>query len=235
MISPARKISPDFANDGIAHHLFRRRQTMGIKATTLVAAFVISLVSTISQAQEFSADVVYLDTDRNSTANVSTTHPSSKLYVSKDKIRLETNGLTGTILLADRGEHTVVALQPKKKAYRPLASGPSEYFRVDNADDACPSWQSFAEQKIACEKVGPEVINGRETVKYQNKNMVEGAVTAVWVDKALKFVIKWQATGVGAELRNIKEEQQSADLFVVPSDYKIPPPQKGSSRGFAHK
>ena len=209
---------------------------MGIKATTLVAAFLVILFSTISHAQEFSADVVYLDIDRpNKPATVSTTHPSSKLYVSKDKIRLETNGLTGTILLADRSEHTVVALQPKKKAYRPLGSGPSEYFRVDNADDACPSWQGLAEQKITCEKVGSEEINGRETVKYQNKNVTEGALTDVWIDKTLKFVIRWQATGVGAELRNIKEEQQSADLFVVPSDYKIPPPQKGSSKGFAHK
>lgn len=211
---------------------------MGIKATTLVAALFVGLTSTISRAQEFSADVVYLDTNNsNAPANGSSaaSHPSSKLYVSKNKIRLETNGLTDTILLADRSERTFVALQPKKKAYRLLASGPSEYFRVDNAEDACPSWQGFAEQKIACEKVDSEVINGRETVKYQNKNVAEGAVKAVWVDKALKFVIKWQATGVGAELRNIKEEQQSTDLFVVPSDYKIPPPQRGSSKGFAHK
>lgn len=210
---------------------------MGIKATTLVAALFVSLISTIGHAQEFSADVVFLDSNNlNTPADTSdgASHPSAKFYVSKDKIRLETNGLTGTILLADRSEHTAVALQPKKKAYRPLASGPSEYFRVNNADDACPSWQSFAEQKIMCEKVDSEVINGRETVKYQNKN-VAGAPAAVWVDKALKFVIKWHAAGIGAELRNIKEQQQSADLFVVPSDYKIPAPQKGSSRGFIQK
>src|SRR2546427_4586247 len=42
---------------------------------------------------------------------------------------------------ADRTEHTAVALQPKKKAYQPLGSGPSEYFRAENTDDACPSWQ----------------------------------------------------------------------------------------------
>ncbi len=211
---------------------------MGIKTTTLIAALFVSLISTISQAQEFSADVVYLDTRNlngpgNESANAA--HPSSKLYVSKDKIRLETNGLTGTILLADISEHSAVALQPKKKAYARLSSAPSQYFRVESADDACAQWQSVAEQKIVCEKVGPEVIDGREAVKYQNKGTLEAATTAVWVDKALKFVIKWQAAGSGAKLRNIKEGQQAADLFTVPSDYKIPPPQKAISKGFSKK
>jgi hypothetical protein len=207
---------------------------MGIRAKTLIAVLFVSLISAIAQAQEFSADVVYLDTNSpNAPANgtVSASHASSKLYVSKDRIRLETNGLTGAILLADRAEHTAVVLQPKKKAYQPLASGPSEYFRVENANDACPSWQVFAEQKIVCEKVGPEVINGRETVKYQSKGTLEAA-RAVWIDKALKFVIKWQVAGNAAELRNIKEERQAADLFALPSDYKLLAPQKATSKGF---
>lgn len=211
---------------------------MGIKATTLSAALFVSLISAISQAQEFSADVVYLDTNHlnaAATGSENASHASSRLYVSRDKIRLATNGLTGTILLADRRAHTAVALQPKKKAYQYLVSGPSEYFRVENADDGCANWQTFAEQKIVCEKVGPEVVNGRETVKYQNKNAVDGATAAVWIDKALKFVIKWQAASTGAELRNIKEEQQAQDLFAVPSDYTITAPQKGTPRGFSHR
>jgi hypothetical protein len=211
---------------------------MGIKAPTLIAALFVSLISTISQAQEFSADVVYLNTKNlNAPADggASAAHPSSKLYVRKDKIRLETNGLTGNVLLADMREHTSIALQPKKKAYQPLASAPSQYFRVASADDACAKWQSVAEQKIVCEKVGPEVVNGREAVKYQNKGTSEAATTAVWVDKALKFVVKWQAAGSGAELRNIKEGQQAADLFTVPSDYKIPTPQKAAAKGFSKR
>jgi hypothetical protein len=211
---------------------------MGAKAKTLIAALFISLISTISQAQEFSAEVVYLDTrNLNAPANESANaaHPSSKLYVSKDKIRLETNGLTGTILLADLREHIAVALQPNKKAYEPLASAPSQYFRVESADDACAQWQSLVEQKIVCEKVGPEVVNGRQAVKYQSKGTSSAATTAVWVDKALKFVIKWQAAGSGTELRNIKEGQQAADLFTAPSDYKILAPRKATSKVFSKK
>jgi hypothetical protein len=89
---------------------------------------------------------VYLDTNSlNAPANESANNPrpSSRLYVSSDKIRLETNGVTGTFLLVDRTEHTAVALQPKKKAYQPLASGPSEYFRGDNVNDACPTAREF--------------------------------------------------------------------------------------------
>ena len=211
---------------------------MKLSATNLAATFLLGLVPAACHAQEFSADVVYLainKPDASSTGTGTSPRRSSKLYVSKDKIRLETNGITGTILLADRTEHTAIALQPMKKAYQPLGSGPSEYFRVENSDDACPSWQSVEKQKIVCEKVGPEVVNGREAVKYRNKDTSEAAPTAVWVDKALKFVIKWEAARIGAELRNIKEEQQAADLFAVPSDYKIGAPQKATSKGFSKR
>ena len=211
---------------------------MKLRATNLTVTILLGLIPAACYAQEFSADVVYLaisKLDGPSTRTATSPHGSSKLYVSKDKIRLETNGLTGTILLADRTEHTAFALQPTKRAVQPLASGPSQYFRVENADDACHSWQSFAEQKIVCEKIGPEVVNGRETMKYQNKSASDTAPAAVWVDKALKFVIKWQAASIGAELHNIKEEQQAADLFAVPNDYKIPPPQKAASKGFSKR
>ncbi|PYX75498.1 MAG: hypothetical protein DMG78_04110 [Acidobacteria bacterium] len=211
---------------------------MKLSATNLASIILLGLIPAACHAQEFSADVVYLAVnkpDAPSTGTATSPHGSSKLYVSKDKIRLETNGLTGTILLADRAEHTAVALQPQKRAVQLLASGPSQYFRVENADDACQSWQRFAEQKIVCEKIGPEEVNGRETVKYRNKSASDTAPAAVWVDKTLKFVIKWQGAGNGAELHNIKEEQQAADLFAVPNDYKTPNPQKATTKGFSKR
>jgi len=94
-----------------------------LSATNLAATFLLGLIPAACHAQEFSADVVYLaikKPDAPSAGTGTSPRPSSKLYVSKDKIRLETNGITGTILLADRTEHTAVALQPTKKAYQPL-------------------------------------------------------------------------------------------------------------------
>jgi hypothetical protein len=190
----------------------------------------ISLITTFSYGQEFSADVVYLDAD----GKVSASHAASKIYVNKDKFRLETNGFTGTVLLVDRADQDNFVLQPKRKTYQPLGSGPSEYFRVENPDDACATWQHAADQKIVCEKVDTETVNGRETVKYQNKAATEMSTAAVWIDKSLKFVVKWHSGDTTAELRNIKEEKQAAELFSVPPMYKPASPQKGS-KGFSHR
>jgi hypothetical protein len=137
--------------------------------------------------------------------------------------------------LVNRGEQTSVALFPARKAYQPLAAGPSQYFRVENAEDACPDWQKASDQKIVCEKVGQEVVDGRQTVKYHNKNSSSDATAAVWIDLTLKFVVKWEGADTGAELHNIQVAQQAADLFAVPSAYKLLKPQKGSSKGFSQR
>jgi hypothetical protein len=215
-----------------------KKPSMKLKAAGLATTFLLGLVPAVGHSQDFSADVVYLAAskpDAPSTATGSSPHRSSKLYVSKDKMRLETRGFTNTVLLVNGGEQTAFALFPARKAYQPLATGPSEYFRVDNAEDACPDWQKVADQKIVCEKVGPELVDGRQTVKYRNKGASEAAAAAVWIDLALKFVVKWQDASTSAELRNIKEAPQAADLFAVPSAYRILTPQKGTSKGFAQR
>jgi len=211
---------------------------MKLKVTTLAATFLLGLIPAACHAQDFSADVVYLAAGKPEAPSAgagTSPHRSSKLYVSKDKMRLETRGLSDTILLVNRAEHTAIALFPARKAYQSLASGPSQYFRAENADDACPDWQKAADHKIVCEKVGPEVVEGRQTVKYQNKGASQAAMAAVWIDSALKFVVKWEEADTGAELHNIKEGQQAADLFTLPSDYKILAPQKATSKGFSKK
>jgi hypothetical protein len=221
---------------GIGCNSVTKERSMKLKVTSLAATFLLGLIPAVCPAQDFSADVVYLATskpDAPSTGTGTSAHRSSKLYVSKDKMRLETRGLTGTILLVNGGEDTAVALFPLKKAFQPLASGPSEYFRVEDAENACPDWQKAADQKIVCEKVGHEVVDGRQTVKYRNKGASDAAAAAVWIDLVLKFVVKWEGAGTGAELRNVKEGQQAADLFVVPSDYKVLKPQKATQKGFS--
>src|SRR5882762_271725 len=202
---------------------------MNSKTVRLAAMFLLAPIPLMCHAQDFSADVVYVASVKPGApgkAAESSPHQSSRLYVSEDQLRLETRGLTGTVLLVNEAEHTAFALFAGQKAYQPLANGPSEYFRAESAEDACPDWQKASDQKIVCEKVGPELVAGRRTVKYQNKGASKAATAAVWVDVALKFVVKWQGAGTGAELRNIKEAQQAADLFAVPSDYEILKPQK---------
>lgn len=186
---------------------------MKLKATSLAATFLLGLIPAVCRAQDFSADVVYVATstpDAPTAQSGNPSRPSSKLYVSKDKMRLETHGLAETVLLVNGGAHTADALFPARKAYQPLANGPSEYFRVQDVENACPDWQKAADQKIVCEKVVREVVDGRQAVKYRNKDASDDATAAVWIDLTLKFVIKWQNASTGSELRNIKEEQQAA-------------------------
>lgn len=211
---------------------------MKLNPTRFAAIVVLGLFPAAGAAQEFSADVVYVAASKpgaSSAGKETLPQHSSKLYVSKDKIRLETRGFTGTILLVNGGEHTTVALFPGQKAYQPLATGPSQYFRVQDAENACPDWQKATDQKIVCEKVGHEVVDGRQVVKYQNKGATDASTAAVWIDLGLKFVVKWEGAGSGAELHNIKEAQQAADLFAVPSSYKALQPQKGKSKGFPQR
>jgi len=210
---------------------------MKVMATTLLAALLLALIPPVVHAQDFAADVVYIATTKPHAPSGGTATPpghSSKLYVSQNKMRLETRGVTGTILLVNRDEHSAIALFPAQKAYQQLNSAPSEYFRVEDAENACPDWAKASDQKIVCEKVGHEGVDGRPTVKYQNKGAANDATNAVWIDAALKFVIKWESASTGAELRNITEAPQAADLFTVPSAYDVLRPQK-PSKGFSKR
>src|SRR5579859_2062544 len=175
---------------------------MNLKASCFGAVLLLGLVPAVCCAQDFSADVTYLVSgkQRVSTGGAdNSAHNPSKLYVSKDKIRLETNGLIGTILLVNGVEQTAFALSPAKKEYQPLDGGLSEYFRVKDAENACSDWQMAAAQKIQCEEVGHEVIDGRQTVKYQNKGASDIATSSVWIDLGLKFVVKWEGAGASVE------------------------------------
>lgn len=194
----------------------------------------LGLTPAVCRTQEFSGDVVYASSKpvAPTTGRAESSHRSSKLYVSKDKMRLETTGLSTTILLVNGEVRTTVALFPAQKAYQPLALGLSEYFRVADVENACADWQKAADRKFVCEKVGHEAVAERQTVKYQNKSSpADDSATMVWIDPALKFVIKWENATTGAELRNIKEGPQAADLFVVPASYELLKPMKKAPRG----
>ncbi len=210
---------------------------MKVMATNLVAALLLALIPAMAHAQDFAADVVYMATTSSDASSGGTATPprhSSKLYVSKNKMRLETRGVTGTILLVNGDEHSAIALFPAQKAYQQLTGAPSEYFRVEDAENACPDWAKASDQKIVCEKVGHEVVDGRPAVKYLNKSAANDATNTVWIDATLKFVTKWEGASTGAELRNITEAPQAADLFTVPSAYDVLRPQK-PSKGFSKR
>lgn len=208
-----------------------------ISATRFAVILAMSLIPALGRAQDFSADVVYLSAAGSAALPSGTdgsNHNPTKLYVSNGNMRLETHGLIGTILLVNRDEESAYAVFPSRKEYEPLAGGLSEYFPVKDVENACPDWQKAAGQQISCEKVGYEVIGGRQTVKYKNKNASDFATSAVWIDSVLKFVIRWEGANTCAELRNVQEGQQAANLFTLPSGYStVQPRNSANNKGFS--
>jgi hypothetical protein len=203
---------------------------------SLLAALVFSIIPTAT-AQEFSADVVYTAVKSKSSSQVTsgTVDHTSKLYVRKDIMRLETQGFTGTVLLVDGSDHSALALFPARRGYEKVGNAPSEFFSVQDPENACPDWSKASSQKIACEKIGREVVGGRQTVKYQNKDAKQDSPSTIWIDSALKFVLKWQAPTTMAELHNIKDGPQPAELFTVPVNFTVLQPRKAASKGFAKR
>lgn len=204
---------------------------MKLKATN-ATLILLALIPTWVNAQDFSADVAYNTAKTPVSAEKSSAEAqTAKLFVSKDKIRLETRGASATVLVVDSGDNTTYALFPEHKMYQPLANAPAEYFRVADAENACPDWQKASIEKIVCEKAGHETVNGRDAVKYINKTtLAEPAMTAVWIDSGLRFVIKWESKGAGAELQHIVEGPQAPALFVIPSTYELLRPMKKTTK-----
>jgi hypothetical protein len=183
-----------------------------------VAAAILTLSPVVGAAQEFSAEVVFTPV---------LTVPAARLFVSQQQLRFESGGVTGQMLLVDNAAHTTVAIFPKEKAYQPLGSPPREYFRVSNAERACPEWQRAVGKKIDCGKVGDEVIEGRRSVKYR-RHGDGGSVEYIWIDRELNFVIKWRTDQTEAQLHNIQVGPQLPELFTVPQDYRALTPKSRS-------
>jgi hypothetical protein len=199
------------------------------RGTTICAgALLLVLMTTAAQAQEFSADVVYTNAKKQDASEPTTgpsLAPSSRLYVSQGKMRFESKGMSTIVMLVDDVNHTTVALFPEQKSYRELGSRPSQYFRPTDAENACPDWQKAAGKQLTCLKVGDDTFDGRKTVKYKSSNP-DGSASYIWIDPKLDYVVKWQMGNTGAELHNIKEAPQSADLFVIPQGYEVLKPRK---------
>jgi hypothetical protein len=206
---------------------------MNIGAANLTLILLLGSGPALCSAEDFSADIVYLPSA--SAGAAAPKQNSSRIFVSNEKMRLETGGPAQTILLINGPEQGVVALLPATKEYEPLAGGPAEYFQVRDAENACPDWQKAAAQKIDCEKAGHELLDGRQTVKYKNRGVSGDSISAVWIDLDLKFVVKWKGAGTGVELHNIHQARQPAELFEVPQDYQIAKPRKGTNKGFSHR
>jgi hypothetical protein len=74
----------------------------------------------------------------------------------------------------------------------------------------------------SCKQLGEERVNGRDAVKWELTETVNGHTRTqyVWFDPKLHAVIKVAASPTTVELQNIREEPQPASLFAIPTGYR---------------
>ncbi len=168
---------------------------------------------------DFSADIV------NLSATANTFH--TKIFSTKDKLRFQgedKSGRANSIMIVDLAKQTSIVLVPQQKKYvessRPQIPGQGvTFFQVKDVNDACGDWKRIARaDKGKCSKVGPEKVNGRDTIKYE-VTPGQGKAGFLWLDVNLHFPVKWKNGVASGELQNIKEEAQPAGQFEIPAGY----------------
>ena len=173
------------------------------------------MASFVLAQTEFSADIV----DHGKEKNVMT-----KLYSGHDKLRFDSPGKDGGVIMDLKGENYIV-LMPQQHMYMTMSANDMEnrnafhFFQTGDVDNACAEWLAMATNKGgSCKKDGSEMVNGRTTVKYEGTN-AKGEGSKVWLDSKLRFPIKWESKDGGGELQNIHEGPQSASLFEIPAGF----------------
>ena len=152
-----------------------------------------------------------------------------KIYVTKNKLRVESAGRNGqtAAMLIDFATQTSDMLMPERNMYMefPAGRGPGAqrfgtFFRPVDVENACGEWQKMATTPGGeCHKVGNETVNGRNTVKYQAKS-ANGDPSTVWIDPKIAFPVKWEGQNGGGELQNIHAGPLSSSLFEIPAGYQ---------------
>ena len=189
-----------------------------LRLSTAMVFFALQSASGIALAQApFSADIV----------NRANPHPpfKTRLYATRDKLRFEGQGKDGrtvSIMISNLATRHSIVLMPQQHMYveQSRVQIPGQgvtFFQARDVNDACEEWQQMAPNR-KCSKVGPETVNGRETVKYKGTS-AKGETTFIWLDTKLHFPVKWQGPVGSGGLRNIQEGEQPAALFEVPAGY----------------
>ena len=196
-----------------------------------VGCLIVLLAASLALAQtEFSAEIV--NTEKSDSVS------QAKIYLSKDKMRIEPTGNGGNAkgagmgrgmgaLIIDMTAHTSTVLMDQQHMYMELpqaAGAPGQknlynFFRTGDVENACADWlQQAKNQGGSCHKEGNDTVNGRSTIKFEATNN-SGETGYFWIDPKLRFPVKWQGKNSSGELRNIQEGTQPANLFEVPAGY----------------
>jgi hypothetical protein len=147
---------------------------------------------------------------------------TGKMYFGGDKMRMDMNAEGRRMSqIVDTKKQVIYMIMHDDKMYMEMPAnakmpgGPPRP-KVEAVDPTNPCAQ---EPGMECKKIGEEVVNGRNTDKWEasKKGKVEGTM---WIDKKLNMPIKSVWGNVTTEMRNIVEGPQDPKLFVVPAGYQ---------------
>jgi hypothetical protein len=172
-------------------------------------------------AQQFSADLV--SAGNGAAASV------GKLRVLDDKVRIETSDFPGGFFISDSSKRVSYFVRPDARVFMEVRQSNwlvSMFVPVDTSSDPCRQWRSMGGVASAengewgCEQSGQEMIGGRHVVRYRIGSSADREMVG-WVDPGLKFPLKIQwKDGATANIENVLEEPQPAQLFEIPAGFR---------------
>lgn len=180
----------------------------------LLVVITLAPFSYAQDAVDFSATMIQTAPDRKVIKTL--------LFVNSDAMRSELNSSGGKrITIVNMMNSTAWMLNPDRKEYVLIGSGTGTRNRPPLPDDAeSPCMQNLSGLK--CTKLGDEVVNGRDTEKWEMSITMDSGKksTMVWIDKRLRMPVRQEMPdGSVNELLDITEGAQPASLFEIPADY----------------
>jgi hypothetical protein len=211
----------------------------GCIAVTLTACFFGGGTGDAWNAPPFSADLYDLRSPGK---------PPTRIYIGAGKLRIQSTdpGQT-TAFVFDPQHGTTMVIDDKAKTYidagmfsRVVAAGAAPFlhlFRPAEGGDPCSVWNGTVDQFAAfgrgrsgppphftCQSAGSDKVDGRPaqkwTVTTQGGDQNQGGPATVWIDDHLHVISRSIDANGQSEMRNIKEGEPAADLFVPPGGYR---------------
>ncbi len=190
---------------------------------TLIAIAWLPHFVSVANASQFSADIVSTNADGQPAG------PPGKVYVSNDKVRIETPDVARGFFIIDSATNSAFFVRPSQRVFMDAKqSSPLTQILVPvDPEDPCRKWQAMAGNAGAtetggqwrCNRIGQAIIEGREAISYSAVSPREKANTQ-WIDQDLEFLVRSQTdNGIVIDLKNIQEGPQPASLFEIPASY----------------